>query len=68
MPRFYLWLWQYVENSLFDGIDETTFLTTVCLYTSYLNKRLGKTNVSCKKEGRAKPSSYESYIANRDSY
>lgn len=39
-----------LRTDLFDGIDETTFLTTVCLYTSYLNKRSGKTNtISCKK-------------------
>ena len=25
-----------LRTDLFDGIDETTFLTTVCLYTSYL--------------------------------
>lgn len=33
-----------LRTDLFDGIDETTFLTTVCLYTSYLNKQSGKTN------------------------
>ena len=55
-----------LRTDLFDGIDETTFLTTVCLYTSYLNKRLGKTNaVSCKKKDVLNLP-YESYIANRD--
>ena len=40
-----------LRTDLFDGIDETTFLTTVCLYTSYLNKQSGKTNtISCKKK------------------
>lgn len=56
-----------LRTDLFDGIDETTFLTTVCLYTSYLSKRLGKTNaVSCKKKDVLNLP-YESYIANRDS-
>ena len=55
-----------LRTDLFDGIDETTFLTTVCLYTSYLNKRSGKTNtISCKKKD-VLGLPYESYIANRD--
>lgn len=55
-----------LRTDLFDGIDETTFLTTVCLYTSYLNKRSGKTNaVSCKKKDVLNLP-YESYIANRN--
>lgn len=55
-----------LRTDLFDGIDETTFLTTVCLYTSYLNKQSGKTNtVSCKKKD-VLGLPYESYIANRD--
>ena len=55
-----------LRTDLFDGIDETTFLTTVCLYTSYLNKQSGKTNtISCKKKD-VLGLPYESYIANRD--
>lgn len=55
-----------LRTDLFDGIDETTFLTTVCLYTSYLNKQSGKANtISCKKKD-VLGLSYESYIANRD--
>ena len=55
-----------LRTDLFDGIDETTFLTTVCLYTSYMDKQVGKSNsVSCKKKD-VLALSYESYIANRD--
>lgn len=55
-----------LRTDLFDGIDETTFLTTVCLFTSYLNKQSGKTNtISCKKKD-VLGLPYESYIANRD--
>ena len=51
------------ENKLFPV---NTFLTTVCLYTSYLNKQSGKTNtISCKKKD-VLGLPYESYIANRD--
>ena len=39
-----------LNTDLLDGIDETTFLTTVTLYTSYLNKVNGISGmVSCKK-------------------
>lgn len=56
-----------LRTDLFDGIDETTFLTTVCLYTSYVDKQNGRSNtVSCKKRDVLNLS-YESYIANRDS-
>ena len=59
-------LFRSLRTDLFDGIDETTFLTTVCLYTSYLNKQSGKTNtISCKKKD-VLGLPYESYIANRD--
>lgn len=55
-----------LRTDLFDGIDETTFLTTVCLYTSYMDKQVGKSNsVSCKKKD-VLALSFESYIANRD--
>lgn len=55
-----------LRTDLFDGVDETTFLTTVCLYTSYLNKQSGKANtISCKKKDVLNLP-YESYIANRD--
>ncbi len=55
-----------LQTDLFDGIDETAFLTTVCLYTSYVDKMNHKTNaVSCKKRDvLALP--FESYIKNRD--
>lgn len=40
-----------LRTDLLDGIDETTFLTTVTLYTSYMDKRAGKVGaVSCKKK------------------
>lgn len=39
-----------LSTDLFDGIDETAFLTTVTLYTSYLYKVKGLSGmVSCKK-------------------
>lgn len=57
-----------LRTDLFDGIDETTFLTTITLYTSYIdkmdvNKETGA--VSCKKKDVLNIS-YESYINNRD--
>ena len=42
-----------LRTDLLDGIDETTFLTTVTLYTSYVDKQAGKDHaraVSCKKK------------------
>ena len=40
-----------LRTDVLDGIDETTFLTTVTLYTSYNDKQLGKVGaVSCKKK------------------
>ena len=39
-----------LNTDILDGIDETAFLTTVTLYTSYLNKVKGNSGmVSCKK-------------------
>lgn len=55
-----------LRTDLFDGVDETTFLTTVALYTSYMDKQAGKVGaVSCKKKDVLNLS-YESYIANRE--
>ena len=57
-----------LRTDLLDGIDETTFLTTVTLYTSYVDKQAGKDHaraVSCKKKDVLNLP-YESYIANRD--
>lgn len=55
-----------LRTDLLDGIDETTFLTTVALYSSYVDKVAEKTStVSCKKKD-VLALSYESYIANRD--
>lgn len=55
-----------LRTDLLDGIDETTFLTTVALYTSYIDKQAGKVGtVSCKKKDVLNLS-YESYAANRD--
>ena len=55
-----------LRTDLLDGIDETTFLTTVALYTSYIDKQAGKVGtVSCKKKDVLNLS-YESYVANRD--
>ena len=55
-----------LRTDLLDGIDETTFLTTVALYISYIDKQSGKVGtVSCKKKDVLNLS-YESYVANRD--
>ena len=51
---------------MLDGIDETTFLTAVALYTSYVDKQAGKIGaVSCKKKDVLNLT-FESYVANRD--
>ena len=55
-----------LRTDLLDGVDETTFLTTVTLYTSYKDKQDGKTGmVSCKKKDVLNLP-YESYCANRN--
>ena len=55
-----------LRTDLFDKIDETTFLTTVTLYTSYINKQNGKSGaVSCKKKDVLNLA-YDSYCNNRD--
>lgn len=55
-----------LRTDLLDGIDETTFLTTITLYTSYKDKQSGRIGaVSCKKKDVLNLS-YESYIENRD--
>lgn len=55
-----------LRTDLFDGIDETTFLTTITLYTSFLDKLSGRKGmVSCKKKDvLALP--FESYQNNRN--
>lgn len=54
------------HTDLFDGIDETAYLTTICLYTSYMDKQAGKTNtVSCKKKDVLRLP-FASYKANRN--
>ena len=55
-----------LRTDLLDGIDETTFLTAVALYTSYVDKQAGKIGaVSCKKKNVLNLT-FESYVANRD--
>lgn len=54
-----------LRTDLFDGIDETTFLTTVTLYTSYLEKKKTGKAVSCKKKD-VLALSYHSYLENRN--
>lgn len=40
-----------LRTDILDGVDETTFLTTITLYTSYKDKLAGKIGaVSCKKK------------------
>lgn len=55
-----------LRTDLFDGIDETTFLTTVALYTSYMDKQTGRVGyVSCKKKDVLNLR-YDAYCSNRD--
>lgn len=55
-----------LRTDLFDDIDKTSFLTTITLYTSYVNKVNGRIGmVSCKKRDVLNLP-YESYRANRD--
>lgn len=55
-----------LRTDLFDGIDETAFLTTVTLYTSYLDKQANKIGaVSCKKK-EVLNLKFELYLQNRD--
>lgn len=55
-----------LQTDLLYGIDETTFLTAVTLYTSYMDKKAGKAGaVSCKKKD-VLSLKYDSYIAYRD--
>lgn len=55
-----------LRTDLFDGIDETAFLTTVTLFTSYLDKQANKIGaVSCKKKDVLNLK-FESYLQNRD--
>ena len=55
-----------LNTDLFYGIDETAFLTTVTLYTSYLKKASGISGmVSCKKRD-VLGLPFEEYKANKD--
>ena len=55
-----------LRTDLLDDIDETTFLTTVTLYTSYMDKQAGKAgSVTCKKKD-VLALSFQSYLKNRD--
>lgn len=55
-----------LHTDLFYGIDETAFLTTVTLYTSYLKKIEGKAGaVGCKKKD-VLALDYEDYKNNKD--
>lgn len=54
-----------LNTDLLDGIDETAFLTTVTLYTSYVNKVNGTSGmVSCKKRD-VLGLPFEAYEANK---
>ena len=55
-----------LRTDLFDDVDETAFLTTITLYTSYLKKKAGESgSVSCKKKD-VLALDYKSYMKNRD--
>lgn len=57
---------QTLCTDLMYGVDETTFLNAVTLYTSYINKQVGKVGtVSCKKRD-VLLLDYNDYKANRD--
>lgn len=54
-----------LRTDLLDGIDETTFLTTVALYSSYMDKQAEKVGtVSCKKKD-VLALNFDSYVKNR---
>jgi len=54
-----------IHTDIFDGIDNTTYLTAMTLYTSYDDKTHGQSNtVSCKKKD-VLSLSYDSYINNK---
>ena len=55
-----------LNTDLFDGIDQTTFLTTVTLFSSFKNKmETGKGIVGCKKKDVLNLT-FASYYANRE--
>ena len=55
-----------LRTDILDGIDETAFLTTVTLYTSYIDKQSGKIGgISCKKKD-VLSLNYYSYCENKD--
>ena len=53
-------------SDIFENINETTFLTTVTLYTNYLKKQNGRIKyIACKKKDVLNLD-FDSYINNRD--
>lgn len=55
-----------LRTDLFDGIDETAYLTAITLYTSYIDKQAGRVGaVSCKKKDVLNLS-FEAYCNNRN--
>lgn len=55
-----------IRTDLMQGVDETTFLTSMTLYTTYRAKRAGtKGSTSCKKKD-VLALRYEDYVANLD--
>ena len=55
-----------LRTDIFDAVDETAFLTTVTLYTSYMKKKAKEAgSVSCKKKD-VLALEYKSYLNNRD--
>lgn len=55
-----------IKTDLMQGVDETTFLTSMTLYTTYRAKRAGiKGSTSCKKKD-VLALRYEDYVANLD--
>jgi len=56
---------ELINTDIFDGIDDTAYLTAITLYCSYKNHKTGGKATSCKRKD-VLALRYEDYIANRD--
>ena len=54
-----------LNTDLMEGVDETAFLTTITLYTTYMAKRNGQGNATTCKKKDVLGLKYEDYLANR---
>ena len=53
-----------LNTDVMQGVDETAFLTTITLYTTYMAKRAGQGATTCKKKD-VLTLDYQSYLHNR---